>query len=417
MIISNNLNLRQKIALRREQILTLELLQMNPLDLEKEIEKRIVENFFLSPNFFKNRISPLPLEEKILEVESDKTLKELLKEQLSEIKIEKDLRKRIFFLIENLDERGFLSEMENLSFSSPKKWKKAHELLKSFTPLGCGTKNLKDFLDFQLKIQYKDIYKRKFQYLIQNSLEEIEKNLHLYRRFKIKKKEYLDFLKILKGLKPYPAQNFYTGQKSSAIYPEGILIIDRGDLYLKLNSYPKVNLNEEYANMDLSILSPKEKIKVLKMKKEASEFIDALNFRNKTLEKAITSIVNRQRQHILGNSFLVPYLLKDLSSDLSLHTSTLSRCLRDRYILMPDHTLRKIKSFFCRELHLRSCDEIKLKITNLIAEEDIPLKDEELVALLQDEKIDISRRTVAKYRKQLNIPSSYIRKKEKIDDR
>jgi RNA polymerase sigma-54 factor len=413
MYLNANLQLEQKLTLKREQILTLNLLQMNSLEIEEEVDKKITENVFLSPNFKKTRFEFLPLEENHFQDRIDKTLNEILKEQLSEIPLKKDLQKIIYFLIENLDELGFLPNFTELSNGTNKKWKKAREILKNFSPLGCGTENFQDFLDFQLKTQYKTVYRKKFRLLILENLNEIEKDQYLYKKLKIKKTDYLNFLQLLKSLKAYPAQNFYTGEKAIPIYPEGKLITEKGELYLKLNSQPILKLNEEYLQLDFSELTADEKKELMKMKREAIEFISALNFRNKTIEKAITLLINKQKDYILGKSCLQTYLLKDLAQDLSLHPSTLSRGLKDRYIQMPDYTVKKLKNFFCQEINSHSCDRVKSEIKNYVANETTPLTDQDLVNFLKEKEIKISRRTVAKYREELGIPASYFRKKEK----
>ncbi|MEG0136255.1 MAG: hypothetical protein RSC71_03705 [Cetobacterium sp.] len=418
MNLNNSAIISQIQILKREQQLSINLLQKTNINLEIEITQMIEKNFFLQidENNTKDNhkyCANISFEENKYRSEEKQTLKKFLENQLLEINVSKEILNCLKYLIGNLDDRGFLL-LEFPLISSPKHLNILNiskKILLDLEPKGCGSKNINEFLDFQLKKNYSNYYTEKFKILIMSQyFNKIGLDKNLYKKLKIKKIDYENFLNILKNLKLYPTQNMPFFTEHLFIIPEASIFIENQDLVLELRKLPRVILNEDYINMKISSLTKEEKAFIFEKKREALDFINALNFRNRTIEKIITLITQKQKEYILKNSSLKPLILKDIAEALNLHISTVSRSLKDKYILMPNYKVKALKELLCKKINGQSCSEIKDKIKEIIEKEVSVISDYEIMQLLLKQGYDISRRSVAKYRKSLGILTLYKRK-------
>ncbi len=192
---------------------------------------------------------------------------------------------------------------------------------------------------------------------------------------------------------------------------------ERWHVFLNPDVLPKLRVNSFYAGMikraDQSADNQYLKTQML----EAKNFIKSIDERHKTLLKVATCIVEHQRDFFeIGAEGMKPLVLRDVADEVELHESTVSRVTTNKYILTPNG-LFELKYFFSSHVGTATGGEcsstaIRAMIKKLIAVENQkkPLSDNAIAKLLQDEGIDVARRTVAKYRESLNIPSSSDRK-------
>ena len=180
---------------------------------------------------------------------------------------------------------------------------------------------------------------------------------------------------------------------------------------------PKLRINSFYANMIKRADQSEDNQYLRNQMLDAKNFIKSVDERHKTLLKVATCIVQHQREFLeIGAEGMKPLILRDVADEVELHESTVSRVTTNKYMLTP-RGLFELKYFFSSHVGTSSGGEasstaIRAKIKKLIAEENPrkPLSDNTIANLLKEEGIDVARRTVAKYRESLNIPSSSERK-------
>ena len=223
---------------------------------------------------------------------------------------------------------------------------------------------------------------------------------------------------LLKSFDPAPGAKFQE-QEQDYQTPDVILQKknERWHVFLNPDVLPKLRVNSFYAGMikraDQSADNQYLKTQML----EAKNFIKSIDERHKTLLKVATCIVEHQRDFFeIGAEGMKPLVLRDVADEVELHESTVSRVTTNKYILTPNG-LFELKYFFSSHVGTATGGEcsstaIRAMIKKLIAVENQkkPLSDNAIAKLLQDEGIDVARRTVAKYRESLNIPSSSDRK-------
>lgn len=192
------------------------------------------------------------------------------------------------------------------------------------------------------------------------------------------------------------------------------------ELYLVENQVPKLRLNESYASMNPS--GDASVTRYLKEKTQEYYWIrKSIESRKETLLKVGAALLEKQRDFFLyGKGHLKPLTMKEISDEIGMHESTVSRAVREKYMETPFGTF-PLKTFFTTALPIRSAGgeeaassaEVKNEISALVSREDKrkPLSDQAIVAVLNEKGFEISRRTVAKYREQLGIPSSSKRKR------
>ena len=180
---------------------------------------------------------------------------------------------------------------------------------------------------------------------------------------------------------------------------------------------PKLRVNAFYAGMIRRADQSDDNQYLRNQMLEAKNFIKSIDERHKTLLKVATCIVEHQKGFLeTGPEGMKPLVLRDIAEEVELHESTVSRVTTNKYMLTP-RGLFELKYFFSSHVGTTSGGEasstaIRAKIKKLIAEENIrkPLSDNTIAGMLKEEGIDVARRTVAKYRESLHIPSSSDRK-------
>ena len=223
---------------------------------------------------------------------------------------------------------------------------------------------------------------------------------------------------LLKTLKPHPGLEF-EDRESDYQVPD-VVVLKKNDCWqvmLNPDVMPKLRVNSFYANMIRRADQSDDNQYLRNQMLEAKNFIKSIDERHKTLLKVATCIVEHQKAFLeIGAEGMKPLVLRDIAEEVELHESTVSRVTTNKYMLTP-RGLFELKYFFSSHVGTTSGGEasstaIRAKIKKLISEENIrkPLSDNALANMLNEDGIDVARRTVAKYRESLHIPASSDRK-------
>lgn len=409
-----SLNIKQelKLILTQEMKLSLNILEMSSIDLEKFIEKECLKNPLLEIDFssksYKQKgddsedLSPFDF------ISEEKNLIDFLEEQIGFLKISKEMRFLCNFIINNLDKKGFLSISRDELKSScgfPLKYiDEAIEIIKTLDPVGIGCKNLQECLIFQL--HKKNIIDVKLEYIINNFMQELAslKYDFICSKLNITENDLKKYLKIIQSLNPIPSRGFYMGDTTTYIEPDAeIKNLDGRYIVIMSNkNIPKLKLKslENHQNITGEMKS---------YFNSALNIIKCIEKRQNTLENILNIILEKQYSYFSNpKEKLNSLTLKDISAVLKIHESTVSRAIKNKYILT-DRGIERIKDMFIIN---NKKIFIKEKIEDLILNEDRenPLSDSEIVNLLKKENFNIARRTVVKYREELGIKSVYKRK-------
>ena len=431
--------LSQKMVLSSNMQQSINILSMQTIDLKNFIEKEIIENPFLemddSMNFENNSINQVSIhkersggdnnfnQEELLSKLVDKslTLKEYIVSQINLTLLNNDDKLIAYYMTDMLDENGYLRKSEKSIAEELKipaqKIEAVIKILKTFDPLGVFSINLEECLKMQA-IE-KNIYDEKFQKLLDN-LDLLAKLdfKSLKKACEISEENLQNLISELKKLNPKPGRDFITTGVQMAI-PE--IMIGGNKEY---GFYPVLNDNaipncfyQNYVNS--KHLNSDEKEFCLKRKNTAIEIVNALSKRKKLLLNVAEKILEFQYEFFAnGVNFLKPLVITDIAKKLEVNESTISR-ISNKFIETP-HGVFEIKFFFSSKIKAEfteshhSSTSVKNKIKNVISGEENNniLSDEAVSNILKEHyNILISRRTVAKYRESMKIPSSAIRKR------
>ena len=329
------------------------------------------------------------------------------------------------FIIGNIDEDGYLratnEEIASSGNHDPAEVEKAVKAIQSLDPIGVGARDLRECLLLQLEFLEVDvplvdeIIRDHWDMFMQRHFVQLAKALS------IDMKTLEGVVEIIKHLDPKPGRKY---SNERAIYVEPDVYVHKvGDEYvivLNEDGMPKLRINGSYRAMLNSMDSKQdgETVNYIKDKiRSAVWLIKSLDQRQRTIYKVAESIVKHQREFLeKGIDFLRPLVLRDVADDIQMHESTVSRVVSNKYMHTP-RGLFLMKYFFHSGIDSDTGEDIssltvKKKIQSFIEAEDPrkPLSDSKIMKILNDEGINIARRTVAKYRDELNIPSSTDRK-------
>lgn len=335
-----------------------------------------------------------------------------------------DVKSAAEAVIGNLDENGYLTatveEIASLAGTTVETAEKAIKLVQSFEPTGVAAKDLKECLLIQL--QSHGLNGSLAESLVLNNLEDLEK-----RRYKQIAAQYgktidevMIAVRAIESLEPRPARNF-SSSPSIYIVPDVFIVKSGSDYQIILNdeNIPNLRINNYYRKMLLNknALSKEERAYLEDKLRSAVWLLRSLDHRFKTIYRVSESILNIQREFFdKGVSYLKPMNLKDIAGQLGMHESTISRATANKY-LSCSHGLFSFRYFFSSGLSSDagkvSSTSVKETIKKIISEEDRsrPLSDQKIVEILKSQNITVARRTVAKYREELNIPSQTQRRK------
>lgn len=324
-------------------------------------------------------------------------------------------RKTAFAMLEKLDDGGYLTAP--LSAEEERLLPR----LQAIAPTGVFARDLAECLRLQLKERDRcdPAMENMLNHLDLAALREYKK---LSKLCGVDEEDVADMVAEIQRLNPKPAADFVQ-TPVAAVVPDVLLRRGKaGEFTVELNQavLPRVLINRTYA-AEIATLAGRDKHAKKFMNEQLSGagfLIKALNQRAETILKVAVEIVERQRDFFVhGTVGLKPMVLKDVAEAVELHESTVSRVTQQKYIATPVGTF-ELKYFFSQGVGAGgdvSGQAVKSKIKTLIDAEkpDNILSDEALVVLLKRDGVDIARRTVAKYRESLGIPTSARRKRDK----
>ena len=434
----------QQLKLSPKQIQFLGLLQIPLTSLESRIEEELEKNpaleeeiseedemDFQSEQSYFNRnirdfsLTTFPEKEETL---YDSLLKQLLLLNLNEK--DHDLAK---YLIGNLDDNGFMTRdlytiendlLLNLEIEvSESELEKILQKIQSLEPNGVGARNSRECLILQLLAKEQTEIVKKTIHILQNNYEKFsKKNFEaIVREEEISKEELKMVYAEVEKLNPNPGNTFSDStQITSYILPDFSISNKEGKLKLKLNksNNRKVVVNKRYEKM-LSETNNKEAKDFIKQKIEAASwFVDAIKQRKKTLLNVMSALLDFQHDYFISGDEkdLNPMKLMDIAEIVKMDISTISRVSNSKYVETYFGTFL-LKELFSEAYRKEdgteiSTNEIKVRLQEIIESEEKkkPFTDEQLTELLGKDKYHIARRTVAKYRDQLNIPTAKLRR-------
>ncbi len=326
-------------------------------------------------------------------------------------------------IIGNLNEDGYLiitlEELCSVMGCDMEAAVRALKVVQSMDPIGVAARDLRECLSLQLEgLELKD----SLAYLI------VQEHLSLLENHKFKEiagrtgytfEEVLQAVDCIKHLIPKPGLK-YNSQKATYVQPEVTIAKVDDDFVIILNDegMPQLRLNATYKDLLKSNSVSGEAKTFLREKfRAAVDLLRSVNQRKQTIYKVCTCIVNRQRGFLEnGPSHLRPMLIKDVASELGVHSSTISRVVTNKYVDTPQGVI-EMRKFFTMGIENPYGDDlsivqVKLKIKKLIENENKnkPYSDNQIGQLLRRDNIFITRRTVAKYREQMQIAGSRERK-------
>lgn len=447
----------QKLIMTMQMQLSIKLLQMSSYELLQHINKELQENIVLEcseANFesvdpsdekkelinYKELIKYLEFDEysngnyKTTGTEEEispfnfisnkATLKDFLIEQLIEANIDEEKFKICKYIVDNLDNRGYLDYKtidicKNLLISI-ELFEECLAIVQSLEPCGVAARDLKECLLLQLDSKgIRDYY---LEEIINEHLVLLSENKYaaIGKKLGITPLEVQRYGDLIKELEPKPSRGYFTGEETSYIIPDAYIrkIDDEYIILMNDNIIPKLNINNTYKDV---INHSEDKVAVDYVKDKISSamsLIKSIENRKTTLYKVIQEILNFQKDYFnYGDDYLKPMTIKAISIKLNLHESTVSRAIRDKYIALNNGNIKRIKDLFTNSLNYHNEDLSTLNIKNMIKEivekenKKKPLSDSNICELLNDKGLNISRRTVAKYREEVGIKSSSQRKR------
>jgi RNA polymerase sigma-54 factor len=352
------------------------------------------------------------------------SLCEKLIEQLHLTELSDDACKAGEAIIGNLDEAtGFLDatleEIAAMGNWSVETVEHALHIIQRLDPVGVAAKNVRESLLIQLEYYgYSDrlayrLVRDYFENLQTHKLPELAKNLN------VTVEDILAEMAIIKKMDPKPGRK-YSSDEAQPVVPE-VTIEKIGDDYLirfEDDGMPSLRINKTYRQMMESKDSSKETVNYIKERfRSAVDLLKNIEHRRQTIYRVCQSIVERQHEFLdHGVEHIKPMMLKDIAEDIGMHLSTVSRVVNRKYVNTPQGVY-ELRRFFTEGMRSDSGEDVstrvlKLKIKKMIEEEDSrnPITDDEIAKRVAREGVKLSRRTVAKYRDQMNIPGSRERR-------
>ena len=298
----------------------------------------------------------------------------------------------------------------------------ARQTLMRLDPVGCGARDVKECLLVQLEVRNES--DRLATRLISDHLQELQQHKlpHLSKQIGIDVDTLLAELQFIRTLDPYPGRR-YSSEEPILISPEiYIEKLDENDedyiIYFADDGSPRLRVSQQYQQMlSQGGVSNETKSFIREKMRSAVDLLRNIEHRRQTIYKVVESIVHRQKEFLNhGVQYLKPMMLKDIAEDIGMHLSTVSRVVNRKYAHTPQGVI-ELRRFFTEGMLNEDGEEIstriiKLQIKKLIEEEDSrnPITDDQVVKILAKDGIKLSRRTVAKYRDQMQIPGSRERR-------
>ena len=441
---SLELNQSQKLIITTQLKQSLAILNMSKLELEEEVKKEAEIN----PVVEVEKRSEINWEDYIKDIEKLKykgnktssynpdndfnlenmvryssNIYENLKFQISLYKIDSEEKRICEYIIDSLDEDGYLrvDEDELIKDLSIDKdtFVECLKNIQQLEPTGVGARNISECLVIQMRSL--GIYNEILKEIVINDLDLIGKNKYkeISKKYNMPLQKCVNLINIIKTLDPKPGR-FCSTEKSVYVQPDVIVenFDDEFIAYLNEKDSFNIKINNFYKEILKNSQSDEHAKEFIKEKlNSAAELLKNIEGRKSTILKIAQEIVNKQDDFFRkGTKYIKPLKMKDIAEKLDFHESTISRGVNGKYMLTP-FGLYEFKYFFSSAIETEDCGmtsstSIKKIIKETIKSENKkkPLSDDQISKLLKVEGINIARRTIAKYREELGILSSSKRK-------
>lgn len=437
---------REEVASENDEYDDYEEGQLSEAEQEFDISEYMDDND--TPDYkYQTSNSSKDEDEKSIPLSGGRTFHDMLEQQLSMQVLDDQKMQIARHLIGSLDESGYLRReisaiVDDLAFTQNVSTDEETVLellrvIQSFDPPGVGCRDLRECLLLQLERKHPDSLAE--SYVLEHALtivreyfEEFTKKHYtkIVKKTGLSEEDLKDAIDLILKLNPKPGNSMSESSKViQHVVPDFVLTIDDGELRLSLNgrNAPELKVSKTYSEMLNTYQQQKGKVDkkqkdalmFVKQKLDSAKwFIDAIKQRQNTLIGTMTAIMEYQKDYFLegDETKLKPMILKDIAEIVHLDISTISRVVNSKYVQTPYGTFL-LKTFFSESLSTDSGEEVSTREVKKILQEAIegedkkkPLTDDRLSKLLKDKGYNIARRTVAKYREQLNIPVARLRK-------
>ena len=450
--LKQNLSLNNKLAMTLQIQLAIKLLQLNSLELQKEIDEQILTNPFLEnensselteitseaptlSSIYNNEGSNIKKLDAFEQLSSKpQSLRDYLMWQIRLSSLNSNDQFIAYNIIDYINDAGFFTEniedlflllRKNLEITFQEIFAVLHKI-QHLDPIGIGATSLKNCLLIQLEhyhqknpsyLKAKNII-NKLEDDISPTISSFHEFISIFERTDEKNR---DVTELIKSLNPRPGNIRSDSLQQEHIVPDVIITKKDGKWVTELNPEinPKIRINKIYQNLMKDISSKKDVEYVKTNLQDAKFFLKALQNRNITILKVAKTIFSKQINFLgQGEIAMIPLALKDIAKEINVHESTVSRCTNNKYVQTPRGVF-EMKYFFSSELktdfgQMISSTTIKSMLKKIISNEDTkdPLSDLQIANNLSNNGIKVARRTVAKYREALSIPSSKDRRKK-----
>ena len=381
-------------------------------------------------------------EERAIPLSGEQSFQEKLTEQLHLLDLDDKQFMIADTIIGNLDESGYLNReieaiVDDLAFSAnimvtEEEVEHILHVIQELDPAGVGARDLQECLLIQInRKQDGDITRFTAKKILESFFEEFTKKHYdkIAKKLEIEDEDLKEAVDEILKLNPKPGGSMKESAKNyQQIIPDFMITEFEGRLELTLNgrNAPELKVSREYEMMLRTYAegaktskSDKDALMFVKQKLDGAKwFIDAIKQRQNTLLLTMDAIMNYQKEYFLtgDETNMRPMILKDIAEIVGLDISTISRVANSKYV-QTGYGIFSLKYFFSESLSTDTGEEVSTREVKKILSEAIegekkrkPLTDEKLAELLKEKGYNIARRTVAKYREQLNIPVARLRK-------
>ena len=381
-------------------------------------------------------------DDKVIPLSGEKSFQERMVDQLQLLSFDETQTAIAATIIGNLDDSGYLKReleaiVDDLAFSSnviatEEEVEEILGMIQDLDPAGIGARSLQECLLLQInRKQDGDITKYTAKKILEEYFEEFTKKHYtkILKKLEIGDEDFKDAIEEIVKLNPKPGGSMKESSGNyQQIIPDFTIVENEGRLQVSINgrNAPELKVSRTYRNMlkaysegAKSTKADKEAFTFVKQKLDGAKwFIDAIKQRQNTLLLTMDAIMNYQKAYFLSGdeTELRPMILKDIAEIVNLDISTISRVANSKHV-QTGQGIFPLKYFFSESLSTDSGEEVSTRQVKKILSEAIegeekrkPLTDEKLATLLKDAGYNIARRTVAKYREQLNIPVARLRK-------
>ena len=420
------------------------LLQMSSVELREFIQEAVTDNPLLEWPITAKRTSVTKrssgvgrIHDAALQAVNQGTdLHSMLHEQLGLLTIPPWLVAAVSYLIDNLDERGYLTvtleEMAQTRGMTVESATSALAVLHSLEPSGIGARSLQECLQLQMQTTHHHLqadnpalYHLTIA-IIQDGLEALGAGQYqkLQNRFKCSREDLELAIRLIRTLYPHPGAAF-SHEVVAYVVPDLAVLKTEGRYVVLMydHAFPNLRFNDYYRQLAKAELSTEEKEFFVKKTTHALNLLRSIEARRRTVYRVAEAIAEYQQDFFeFGSQRLKPLTMKRMADELHLHESAISRAVAGKYADTPQGVM-ELKAFFSTALSSAMGDDVSAAsvqstIVSWIAKENpqSPLTDQELADRFLRDGIKVSRRTIAKYREELRIPSSAVRKRKFMVD-